>query len=178
MKLSYETCLNLDAIKKAGKAPLVDVLVEITKQFPIDEADYGKSTLLTKADWPALQRTVLWFEQTLGRDTLISVGPTQDDKKPVSIPTTEPLGYKRNTCLADSSKRFETAQNANDNTLGRVDCLRGASRPDGIAVPRLLRDEYHSCAIYRRCGPGTLPSAPFCRWQSQRQINSPGNSSV
>lgn len=74
MKLAYDACLDEDKIKNIGVEPLLSVLDEIKKTFPID----SKETLHTLKD------TLLLLARH-GVTGLVATGVGADDKDPDTV---------------------------------------------------------------------------------------------
>jgi endothelin-converting enzyme len=83
MKTLYNTCMNETEIKAVGTAPLVALLDEFAKVFPIEDAAYSAGPNVTMADTKVVRETLLWMEK-LGVGTIVSMGAGVDDKDPVS----------------------------------------------------------------------------------------------
>jgi endothelin-converting enzyme len=79
MKAVYDACLDEDAIKKAGTAPLVDVIIEIKKIFPIGD----NSAIITDYDKDDIMNTMLYLAN-LGITSLAAPGTGADDRDPNS----------------------------------------------------------------------------------------------
>ncbi|KAF2660421.1 endothelin-converting enzyme [Lophiostoma macrostomum CBS 122681] len=80
MKAVYEACLDEDVIKKAGTAPLLGVLDDIVKLFPIS----SREEMVTADDTSSIKDTVLYLSK-LGIAALLSMGTGPDDTDPDSV---------------------------------------------------------------------------------------------
>jgi endothelin-converting enzyme len=76
MKASYEACLNEDQIKSVGVAPLMKVLDEIKKAYPI--------TTSTSSDSHAVKDAILLLAK-YGVSSLVSTGTGADDTDPDTV---------------------------------------------------------------------------------------------
>jgi endothelin-converting enzyme len=80
MKAVYDACLDEDVIKKAGTDPLLGVLEDIVKLFPVS----GTDALVTVNDEASIKDTVLYLSK-LGITALLSTGTGADDTDPDSV---------------------------------------------------------------------------------------------
>jgi endothelin-converting enzyme len=80
MKAVYDACLDEDAIKKAGTAPLVQVLKEIIRLFPVGD----KEKAITTEDSASIKDAVLYLAN-LGISALVSSGTGADDTDPDTV---------------------------------------------------------------------------------------------
>jgi endothelin-converting enzyme len=76
MKAAYDACLNEDHIKSVGVRPLMDVLEEVRKAYPI--------TTLPTSDSHALRDAILLLAK-YGISTLVSTGTGADDTDPDTV---------------------------------------------------------------------------------------------
>jgi endothelin-converting enzyme len=76
MKAAYDACLNEDQIKSVGVAPLMKVLDEIKKAYPI--------TTLETSDSHAVKDAILLLEK-YGVSSLVSAGTGADDTDPDTV---------------------------------------------------------------------------------------------
>lgn len=83
MKTYYNTCMDETKLKSIGVAPLVGLLEELAKLFPIEEDAFNATAGVTAADTVALGKATLFMEK-LGVETMVSMGVGVDDKNPVS----------------------------------------------------------------------------------------------
>lgn len=74
LKGAYEACMDEDTVKKNGVEPLMKVLHQVAKRFPIETS---------AQDHDDLSDTTLYLAK-LGVSSLISLGVGADDKFPVS----------------------------------------------------------------------------------------------
>jgi endothelin-converting enzyme len=85
MKALYNTCLDEATLKKLGIAPLVALLDEIAKAFPIEESAYGNSANIGPSDFKDIRETMLLLSKQ-GISTIEGIYVGIDDKDPVSTP--------------------------------------------------------------------------------------------
>lgn len=83
MKSFYNSCMNQTELKRVGVAPVVSLLNDFIKVFPVDDAAYASGPNVTAADTKVISDSILWMEK-LGVETLASLGVGVDDKDPVS----------------------------------------------------------------------------------------------
>lgn len=55
MQTAYQTCMNTTAIMTTGVEPLVNLLTQVTKAFPLSDEDYENPKNLTKEDYKSTQ---------------------------------------------------------------------------------------------------------------------------
>ncbi|KAF2275386.1 zincin [Westerdykella ornata] len=80
MKAVYDACLDEETIKKAGTAPLIKILREVIRLFPVTQ----KSGVVTEDDHASIGDTVLYLAQQ-GISALISPGTGADDTDPDTV---------------------------------------------------------------------------------------------
>jgi hypothetical protein len=75
--------MNTDALKARGITPLVDLLGEVAKQFPIEATAYGNASTYGTKDANKFRETMLYLNR-LGLTVFEDMYPSVDDKNPVS----------------------------------------------------------------------------------------------
>lgn len=80
MRAVYDACLDEDTIKKEGTAPLVKVLRDIIRLFPVPD----KAALITADDKASIKGTVLYLSK-LGISALVTSGTGADDTDPDTV---------------------------------------------------------------------------------------------
>lgn len=84
MKEAFGACMNETVIKEIGVQPLVDIIGEVAKRFPVTEKSLGDDDLFAESDHASLSNTVLLLEKW-GITTFEGLGAGADDKNPVSF---------------------------------------------------------------------------------------------
>ncbi|KAI1388799.1 endothelin-converting enzyme 1 [Hypoxylon trugodes] len=86
---AYNSCLNETVLQKTGVAPLVDLIGQLAKSFPVDEGD---SATVQESDYVTLSDTILFLEK-IGVTSFLGLGAGADDKNPdVVIIQASPAG--------------------------------------------------------------------------------------
>jgi endothelin-converting enzyme len=84
MKNLYESCMNQTELNKLGAAPLVSLLEEFSKIFPLDDESYTSNATVSEADTKIIGDAMIWMGN-LGIYTIESLGSGADDKNPVRV---------------------------------------------------------------------------------------------
>ncbi|KAF1981073.1 endothelin-converting enzyme [Aulographum hederae CBS 113979] len=80
MQSAYKACVDLDAIKAAGAAPLQEIVNELQEKFPLNAAT--KSTAAISSG--ELTDIMIWMAQ-YGLAPFVSAGTAADDKNPDTV---------------------------------------------------------------------------------------------
>ncbi|KAI2631671.1 peptidase family M13 [Xylaria nigripes] len=93
MQESYNSCMNEEKLKEIGVAPLVHLINQVARSFPVNEETYETEELLRQEDYAKLSDTILLL-QKLQVTTFESLYTGADDKNPdVVIIQAMPAGY-------------------------------------------------------------------------------------
>ncbi|KAI0137377.1 hypothetical protein BJ170DRAFT_605598 [Xylariales sp. AK1849] len=92
LKEAYASCINETDIQKLGVQPLVSMIQEVAKSFPVAESTYGGNATIGEDDYACLSDTILLLEK-LGITTFEGLGTGADDKHPdIVIVQASPAG--------------------------------------------------------------------------------------
>lgn len=81
---AYNACMAEGDIKRAGIAPVQNLLVELSKLLAMDDSVYGKGVRVQPQDSKAVSKAILYLER-LGIPSFLSFGVGADDKDPDSV---------------------------------------------------------------------------------------------
>lgn len=84
LKTFYNSCMDTDTITKIGVKPIVDLVTEFTKVFPVDDAAWASNAPLSAAD-SNMFGDALAFSEKLGIETFFSSFVGADDLDPVGL---------------------------------------------------------------------------------------------
>lgn len=84
VKKAYDACMDEAEVRREGMAPVVALLRELARVFPVNSSAYANpnTTTMAAADGAALREALLYLTQT-NLLPLLGIGPGRDDKHPV-----------------------------------------------------------------------------------------------
>jgi len=75
--------MNETNLKAIGVTPLVNLLADFAKVFPVDDTTYAGNSTVSEADTKAVGDALVWMAK-IGVQTVENYYPGTDDKNPVS----------------------------------------------------------------------------------------------